>query len=64
MYYKIRGYNNLKPVLLYNDMVYNKCEKNTLIKQYKEYLKTKKIDMFEVVSYLDNGKLKDIVTYR
>lgn len=64
MYYKIRGYNNLKPALLYTDVVYNKSEKNTLIKQYKEYLKNKKIDMFEVVSYLNNGKLKDIVTYQ
>lgn len=64
MYYKIRGYNNLKPVLLYNDMVYNKSEKNILIKQYKKHLKDKEIDMFEVVSYLNNGKLKDIVTYQ
>ena len=63
MYYKIRGYNNLKPTL-YNDVVYNKGEKNALIKQYKEYLKNEKIDMFEVVSYLDNGKLKDFVTYK
>lgn len=64
MYYKIRGYNNLKPALLYNDVVYNKGEKNTLIKQYKEYLNNKEIDMFEVASYLNNGKLKDIVTYQ
>ena len=63
MYYKIRGYNNLKPERLYTDVVYNKGEKNTLIKQYKEYLKNEEIDMFEVVSYLNNGKLKDIVTY-
>lgn len=64
MYYKIRGYNNLKQALLYTTVVYNKGEKNILIKQYKEYLKNKEIDMFEVVSYLNNGKLKDIVTYQ
>lgn len=63
MYYKIRGYNNLKQVL-YNDMVYNKGKKNALIKQYKEKLNNKEIEMFEVISYLDNGKLKDIIAYQ
>lgn len=63
MYYKIRGYDNLIPTV-YNDVVYNMGEKNTLIKQYKQYLKNNEIDMFEVVSYLNNGKLKNIVTYQ
>ena len=63
MYYEIKGYNALKHVV-HTDVAYNKREKNTLIKQYKEHLKNKDIDMFEVVSYLDNGKLKDIVTYQ
>ena len=65
MYYEIKGYNALKHLLsTYTDVAYNKREKNILIKQYKEYLKNKDLDMFKVVSYLDNGKLKDIVTYQ
>lgn len=61
MYYEIRGY---KPVLdKYSDVAYNKSDKNKLIKQYKEYLQNKEIDMYKVSSYLDNGTLKEIVTY-
>lgn len=61
MYYEIRGY---KPVQdKYSDVAYNKAEKNALIKQYKKYLQNKEIDIFKVASYLDNGTLKEIVTY-
>lgn len=64
MYYEIKGYNALKHLITaYTDVAYNKREKNILIKQYKGYLQNKEIDSFKVVSYLDNGKLKTIVTY-
>lgn len=65
MYYEIKGYNALKHILgTFTDVAYNKREKNILIKQYKGFLKNKDIDSFKVVSYLDNGKLKDVVTYQ
>ena len=64
MYYVIRGYNAVKPVDEYCDTAYNKGEKNVLIKQYKEYLKSKELDMFKVVSYRNNDELKDIITYQ
>lgn len=64
MYYEIKGYNALKPILsIYIDVAYNKCEKNTLIKQYKEYLKTKELDMFKVVSFRNDGEIKEVITY-
>lgn len=63
MYYVIKGYNAVKPVDEYCDTAYNKGEKKALIKQYKEYLKNKELDMFKVVSYLDNGELKEVMTY-
>lgn len=63
MYYEIKGYNAVKPVDEYCAVTYNKSDKNKLIKQYKEYLQNKEIDMFKVSSYLDNGTLKEIVTY-
>lgn len=63
MYYEVKGYNAVKPVDQYVDVVYNKSEKNELIKQYKRYLQNKDIDMFKVVSYLNDGELKSVVTY-
>lgn len=63
MYYVIRGYNAVEPVDNYCDTAYNKGEKIALIKQYKEYLKNKELDMFKVVSYRDDGELKSVVTY-
>lgn len=65
MYYEIKGYNALKPVSnIYTDVAYNKGEKNTLIKQYKEYLKNKELNMFKVSSYRDSGELKEIISYQ
>ena len=64
MYYVINGYNAVTPVDIYCDIAYNKGEKTALIKQYKEYLKNKEIDMFKVASYRDNGILKDIISYQ
>lgn len=65
MYYVIKGYSSLKQKLIaYADVAYNKREKNILIKQYKGYLQNKEIDSFKVVSYLDNGKIKDIIAYQ
>ena len=63
MYYEIKGYNAVKPVQAYTDVAYNKSEKNELIKRYKEYLNNKELDMFKVFSYLNDGKLKGVVTY-
>lgn len=63
MYYVIRGYNTVKPVGEYCDTAYNKGEKNSLIKQYKEYLKNKELDMFKVVSHRNDGELKSVITY-
>lgn len=63
MYYEIRGHNAIKPVGKYCDVAYNKSEKNALIKQYKEYLKTKELDMFKVTTYRDNDSIKEIITY-
>ena len=64
MYYVIIGYNAFRPVDEYCDIAYNKCEKIALIKQYKEYLKAKELDMFKVVSYRNNTDVKDIITYQ
>lgn len=64
MYYVIKGYNAVKPVDEYCDIAYNKGEKTALIKQYKEYLKNKKLDMFKVVSYRNNNELKGIIVYQ
>lgn len=64
MYYVIKGYNAVKPVDEYCDTAYNKGEKIALIKKYKEYLKSKELDMFKVVSYRNNNELKDIITYQ
>lgn len=64
MYYVIKGYNAFKPVDEYCNTAYNKGEKIALIKQYKEYLKSKELDMFKVVSYRNNNELKDIITYQ
>lgn len=64
MYYVINGYNAVTPVDNYCDVAYNKGEKTALIKQYKEYLKNKELDMFKVASYRDNGNLKDIISYQ
>lgn len=64
MYYVIKGYNAVKPVDEHCDIAYNKGEKIALIKQYKEYLKSKELDMFKVVSYRNNNELKDIITYQ
>lgn len=63
MYYEIKGYNAVKPVAQYDDVAYNKFEKNELIKQYKKYLQNKELDMFKVASYLNSGELKSVVTY-
>ena len=63
MYYVIRGYNAVGPVDEYCDTVYNKGEKIALIKQYKEYLKNKELDMFKVVSHRNDGELKSVITY-
>lgn len=63
MYYEVKGYNAVKPVDQYVDVAYNKSEKNELIKQYKEYLQNKELDMFKVVSYLNSGELKSVVAY-
>lgn len=64
MYYEIKGYKSVKPVDgKYADIAYNKADKNTLIKQYKEYLNNKELDMFKVASYLNDGELKEVVTY-
>lgn len=64
MYYVIKGYNAVKPVDEYCDTVYNKGEKNALIKQYKEYLKSKELDMFKVASYCNDGELKEVISYQ
>ena len=64
MYYIIKGYNTVKPVDEYCDTAYNKGEKIALIKQYKEYLKSKELDMFKVASYCNNNELKGIITYQ
>ena len=64
MYYVINGYNAVTPVGTYCDVAYNKGEKTALIKQYKEYLKNKELDMFKVASYRDNGNLKAIISYQ
>lgn len=64
MYYVIKGYNAVKPVDEYCDTAYNKSEKNYLIKQYKEYLKNKELDMIKVASYLNDGELKGVITYK
>lgn len=64
MYYVIKGYKAVKSVDEYCDTAYNKGEKIALIKQYKEYLKSKELDMFKVVSYRNNNELKDIITYQ
>lgn len=64
MYYVIKGYNAVKPVDEYCNTAYNKGEKIALIKQYKEYLKSRELDMFKVVSYRNNNELKDIITYQ
>ena len=63
MYYRIRGFNDNKRVGKYCNIAYNKREKNYLIKQYKEYLKSKELDMFKVTSYLDNGTIKETISY-
>lgn len=64
MYYEIKGYNAVKPVeSVYTDIAHNKGEKSELVKKYKGYLRDKDIDMFKVSSYLNNGTLKEIVTY-
>lgn len=63
MYYEVRGYNAVKPVDQYADVAYSKSEKNELIKQYKNYLQNREIDSFKVVSYLNDGELKSVVTY-
>lgn len=63
MYYVIKGYNSIMSVDDYCDTAYNKGEKKSLIKQYKEYLNNKELDMFKVLSYLDDGTLKEIATY-
>lgn len=64
MYYVIKGYNAVKPVDEYCDTAYNKSEKNALIKQYKEYLKNKELDMFKVASYRNGGELKEVIAYQ
>lgn len=64
MYYVIKGYNTVKPVDEYCDTAYNKSKKNNLIKQYKEYLKQKELDMFKVVSYRNDGELKEVISYQ
>lgn len=64
MYYVIEGYNAVKPVDQYADVAYNKSEKNELIKQYKEYLKQKELDMFKVASYRNDGELKEVIAYQ
>lgn len=64
MYYVIRGYNADRPVDEYCDTTYNKGEKNVLIKQYKEYLKQKELDMFKVASYRNDGELKEVIAYQ
>lgn len=64
MYYEVKGYNAAKDVQgLYTDVAHSKSEKNELIRQYKGYLQNKEIDMFKVVSYLNDGELKGVVTY-
>lgn len=63
MYYEIKGYNAVKPVDEYCNVAYNKGEKETLVKQYKEYLKSKELDMFKVVSHRNDGELKSVITY-
>lgn len=63
MYYEIKGHNAVKPVDDYCAVAYNKSEKNELIKQYKGYLRDKDIDMFKVAKYLNDGELKEVVTY-
>ena len=63
MYYEIKGYNAVKPVDQYVDVAYSKSEKNVLIKQYKNYLQNREIDYFKVVSYLNDGELKSVVTF-
>lgn len=63
MYYVIKGYNAAKPVDEYCDTAYNKGEKIALINQYKEYLKSKELDMFKVVSHRNDGELKSVITY-
>lgn len=64
MYYVIKGYNAVKSVDEYCDIAYNKGEKNVLIKQYKEHLKQKELDMFKVASYRNDGELKEIIAYQ
>lgn len=64
MYYVIKGFNSVKSVNQYCDTAYNKSEKNYLIKQYKEYLKNKELDMIKVATYLNDGELKEVITYK
>lgn len=64
MYYVIKGYNAVKSVDEYCDTAYNKSEKKALIKQYKEYLKSKELDMFKVASYRNDGELKEVIAYQ
>lgn len=64
MYYVIKGYNAVKPVEQYYNIAYSKGEKIALIKQYKEYLKNRELDMFKVASYRNNNELKDIITFQ
>ncbi len=63
MYYVIKGYNSIMSVDDYCYTVYNKGEKKAVIKQYKEYLNNNELDMFKVLTYLDDGTLKEIATY-
>lgn len=64
MYYEIKGYNAVKAVEgLYTDVAYNKHEKNNLIKQYKGYLQSKELDMFKVVSYRNDGTMKEVISF-
>lgn len=63
MYYVIKGYNSIMAVDDYCYTVYNKGEKKAVIKQYKEYLNNNKLDMFKVLTYLNDGTLKEIATY-
>lgn len=63
MYYVIKGYNSIMAVDDYCDIAYNKGEKKALIKQYKKRLNNKELDMFKVLSYLNDGELKEVATY-
>lgn len=63
MYYVIKGYNSIMSVDDYCSTIYNKGEKKAVIKQYKDYLNNNKLDMFKVLTYRNDGTLKEIATY-